>query len=72
MKSLIIIKMYFYNFNIIDNFSHKLCKKKFLWIWQDKARNAHNIDFKHVYVYQDLSEPGAERILETEELMSCK
>lgn len=37
----------------------------------DKTKNTRNeTDFKHIYVFQDLSEPGAERILETEELMS--
>lgn len=34
----------------------------------DKTKN--NTDFKHIYVFQEFGEPGAERILETEELMS--
>ncbi|GFY74650.1 hypothetical protein TNIN_366211 [Trichonephila inaurata madagascariensis] len=37
----------------------------------DKTKNTrNNTDFKHIYVFHDLCEPGAERVLETEELMS--
>ncbi|XP_054714371.1 X-ray repair cross-complementing protein 6-like [Uloborus diversus] len=37
----------------------------------EKTKNARNdTDFKHIYVFHDLNEPGAERILETEELMN--
>ncbi|GIZ02338.1 hypothetical protein CEXT_474221 [Caerostris extrusa] len=37
----------------------------------DKNKNTRNdTDFKHIYVFHDLCEPGAERVLEIEELMS--
>ncbi|KAG8183234.1 hypothetical protein JTE90_014409 [Oedothorax gibbosus] len=37
----------------------------------DKTKNSRNdTDFKHIYVFQDLGEPGAERVLETEDLMN--
>ncbi|XP_035204792.1 X-ray repair cross-complementing protein 5-like isoform X2 [Stegodyphus dumicola] len=37
----------------------------------EQTRNTrNNTDFQHIYMFQDLSEPGAEKVLETEELMS--
>ncbi|XP_071042855.1 ATP-dependent DNA helicase 2 subunit 1 isoform X3 [Parasteatoda tepidariorum] len=37
----------------------------------DKSKNSrNNTDFKHIYVFHDLTEPGADRVLETEELMT--
>lgn len=36
----------------------------------EKAKNT--IDFKHIYVFQDLDQPGAQRILELENLLNLK
>lgn len=39
----------------------------------EKSKNAKNAsDFKHIYVFQELGEPGAERVLETDELMEME